>query len=163
MNDNVKKGLVVVVVLVSGIAIGRFTLPAKVVEKEHIVYQEKIVEKKVVVTDVKRDEHKTIIKLEKTSPDGTKTVETRIVDDSTLDKKSKLTDDKSDDITSTTDKEKTTTYALQSTIVSLGLRTDPLGGYDYGLFISKRIVGPFYLGAFGFTDKSFGLSLGLAF
>lgn len=161
--NNVKKGLVIITVLVFGITIGRFTLPAKIVEKEHIVYQDKIIEKQVEVINVKKKDHKIYTKIEKQSPDGTKTIETHITTDNSVD----ITDNKTNSTTKATttveDKTKETTYSTQNTLVLLGVKTSPNVGYDYGLFINKRLLGPVYVGAFGFTDRSFGLNVGLSF
>lgn len=166
MTDLIKKGLIVLVIFATGAAVGRFSLPAKIVEKEKIVVQEKIVEKKVEVKDVKKKDHKIYVRIEHTSPDGTKTVETRIMDDKSSDSSDKTTDDKTDNKTTTDEKSKETVYAQQSLIVSLladETFNKGIAGPNFGLMVQKRLIGPVYFGAFGLMDKSFGLSLGLAF
>lgn len=165
MNEYVRNSLIILVIFATGAAIGRFSLPAKVVEKEKIVVQEKIVEKQVEVTDVKKKDHKIYIRIEHTSKDGSKTVETRIMDDASSDTSDKKTDDKTDDKTTTDEKTKETTYAQQNTIISLlaDATFNGIQGPNFGLMVQKRILGPVYIDAFGFMDKSFGLGVGLAF
>ncbi len=166
MTDNIKKGLAALGILILGLAIGRFSLPAKIVEKEHIVYQERIVEKKVEVTNIKQKDHKIYVRIEHTDKDGGKTVETRIMDDKTTDTKDSVTDNKTDNSSTVVDKEKTTTYSQQSTIISLSAKAQLnnwSAGPAYGLLLQKRLIGPLYVGGFGFTDMNFGLSAGLAF
>lgn len=165
MSENVKKGLVVVGALVLGLAIGRFTLPSKVIEKERIVYQDKIIEKKVTTSNTQKKDHKVYTKIEKTLPDGTKTVETKIVNDSSLNNNTNIVSDKTEDKSQVSESEKSITRSQQSTLISLAMKVDlnQTSKLAYGLSVNQRVLGPVYLGAFGFTDKSFGLSVGLAF
>lgn len=166
MTDSVKKGLIVLGIFVVGLAVGRFSLPAKVVEKEHIVYQEKIVEKKVDVTAIKKKDNKTYVRIEKTSPDGTKTVETRIVDTGTTDTTDTDKDQTDTAVSKTDDKSKVTTYDKNGFLLSVGadnsFNRNPLMP-SWGVLINKRLIGPFYLGGFVFTDGVYGLNVGLGF
>jgi hypothetical protein len=166
MNTIIRNSLIVVTVFAGGVAAGKFSGPAKVVEKEHIVYQDKIVEKVVKVVDTKRKENRVYLKTVTISPDGTQKIETKIVNKDQIDTVDKSNTHKDENSTTTTDKEKTTTYARQSTIISLGMKSNlstPLGTPVYGLFVNERIFGPLYMGTFLFTDKSFGLNAGIAF
>jgi monomeric isocitrate dehydrogenase len=165
MNENIKKIAFVVIVFIVGAAVGHFALPSKVVEKEHIVYQDRIVEKKVEVTAVQKKDHKTYIKIEHVAKDGSRVIETRIVNNSTEESVAKKTDETLEEKLVDTVKEKIVENSKQDLLISLGAKksfsnlSSPL---DYGVLIHKRILGPFYLGAFGFSDKSAGLDLGIA-
>ena len=166
MNDITKKVLIVSGIFIGGAAIGRYSLPAKVVEKEKIVYQDRIVEKTVEVKDTKKKDNKVYTRTEKTTPDGTKTVETKITDNDVSETADNTKLNKAQDTTTTTDKEKTVTYNNQSTLISVGAKMDTANstaGVTYGLFVSERVIGPLYMGVFGFTDRSFGISAGVTF
>lgn len=156
--------IVSIVVLLSGIAIGRFTLPAKIVEKEKIVYQDRIVEKQVIISEVKKKSNKQYVKIEHIAKDGSRTTETRIIDLSTQNTASKASSEKLQDTHITQDKEKVTINNTGSTLVTLGVKANPsIIGMDYGILIHKKLLGPFWFGAFGYTDKSFGADIGLMF
>lgn len=153
----VRNVLVVVVVFVAGCAVGRFSLPAKIVEKERIVYQERIVEKRVEATK----DHKVTTKLEMTKPDGTKTIETKIVNEKYSD--SNIDTIMNKDGSKVMEKENT---SQTNTIVSLlanATYSISIIGPNLGIMAQRRLIGPIYIGGFGYTDRSFGLSLGLAF
>lgn len=150
-----KQILIALGILVFGVAIGRFTLPAKVVEK--IVYQDKIVERRTELKDVKRKDNKIIIKFEKILPDGTRTIETKIIDKDVVDVVDNNTDTKTEDKSSTT--EKTITYDKTSLLLSVQIKNN----MQYGILINKRLLGPIYINGFGFLDKTFGLGVGLGF
>lgn len=140
-----------------GAALGRFALPAKVVEKEHIVVQEKIVVKEVESKSVDKKDNKVYIHIITTKPDGTKVEETKIVDrDSTItiDKTAK---DSNIDTSIITDKQKTTEYE-SNVLVALGMDTN--GSYDVS--IQKKLLGPIYMGVFGSTSKILGISIGFS-
>jgi hypothetical protein len=166
MNEYVKKSLIVLTIFGTGAAIGRFSLPAKIVEKEHIVYQDKVVEKVIDTKDIKKKNNKTYTRTEKVLPDGTKTTETKIVDNNLVDQVDKKTTNETQDISQIIDKEKTTTYSQQSTLISVMASpnfTLDAPGINFGLSVQQRVLGPVYIGGFGFENKSYGMSLGLAF
>lgn len=170
MNEKLTNSLYLIVIFTGlfgcGFLLGRYSLPAEIVEKEKIVYQDRIVEKKVEIKDVKKKDHKIIVRFEKTMPDGTKTVETKIMDDSSTESSSTTTDNKTEDVTKVDEKEKTTIFQTNDTIVSLLASThfsDITLGPNLGLSIQRKFIGPIYIGAFGYKDKSFGLSLGIVF
>lgn len=163
MNETLKKVLLFVVVFTVGGAVGRFSLPVSVVEKEKIVFQDKIVIKEVEKKSVDNKKNKTYIRIVTTKPDGTKTVETRIVDLGeivTIDTIQKLQDQSS---TTVTEKEKTTTYSKDQYLISAGVSSHQWGVFGYGGMVQRRILGPIYIGAFGYSDMSFGLNVGLSF
>lgn len=162
------KVLILLGIFVAGLAIGRFGLPAKV----EIKTQEKIVEK-VVTKEVEKKnredrKNKTVVIIETKMPDGTVRKETRIVDKGVVELDySKNKDSQSETETEKTE-EKTTTYAKNDWALSV------LGGADlgqswktptmvYGAHAQRRVLGPFYMGAFGLSSKTFGGSLGVLF
>lgn len=152
-----KNAIVLLLVFLAGAAASRFGLPAKVVEKEHIVVQEKIVIKEVEKKTTNKHDNRTYIRIVTTHPDGTKTVETRIIDkDTTLTIDNTTTDSKKD-VSTVTDKEKTSIYG-SNVIVSLGMDTD----LSYNASVQKKIIGPLYLGVFGTTSRIFGFNIGVA-
>ena len=158
MNIWAKLGLGLLVVAVA-VAVGRFTAPSKIVEKEKIVTVEKIVEKKVYVNTTNKKNRKTLIRLVTVKPDGTRTTETRIVDNSELVINQSGSSDRTEDVTKTTDKSKVTEFKKESTIVSAAMKWPQ----TYGLAVDKRLLGPIWVGGFGFMDQSFGLKLGVGF
>lgn len=165
MNNIIKYAIGgVVLVVVSG-AVGRFTAPSKVVEKEVIKYQDRIVEKIVKDTDTKKNNDKVLVKTETIKPDGTKIVETKLVDKSTTETVKNSTTNSDKESSTETSKEKTTEYKKDSILISLGVKTnlDNFPNLSYGIMVNKRILGPVYAGAFGFTDKTVGLNLGISF
>lgn len=137
-----------------GFGFGKYSAPTKVVEVEKIktVTVEKVVEKKAEKKNVK-----TVVVQ---APDGTTTTTT--TDTSTVD-----TNTNTDTNTVATDeKKKTTTYSRPN------WRLAALGGFDpngnigkpiYGGSIERRILGPIFVGAFGMSNKSFGVSLSFEF
>ncbi len=159
MNDTLKKILSYVIVFGIGAAIARFGLPARVVEKEHIVYQDRIVVKEVEKKSTDKKDNKTYVRIVTTKPDGTKTVETRIIDMGETITLQTQQQSMQQDTSTVTDKEKTTTRSTGDTLISLGVDNN----IGYGLHINKRLLGPIFIGGFGYTDKIFGLNVGISF
>lgn len=153
MGEKVKYILVGVLLLGIGAAIGRYSLPAKVITETKIV--EKEVEKKKI------DKDKVTIITTTIKPDGTKVTETKIVDKSVI----TVDIDKNKII----DKETVTTFNNNNFHVSalighnFGNNTDLLlnNTFVYGISVEKRFIGPLYLGVWGMTDKSLGISAGV--
>src|SRR5271157_5250451 len=103
MNDLTKKVLVASGVFLIGLAIGRFTLPAKVVVKEVVKTEIVEVEKK----DTATQNNKVQIVTETKKPDGTVVTETKTVDKSTIETK----DDTNTNTNIVSNKETTTEYS----------------------------------------------------
>jgi len=154
------KILIVVGYTVVAVAIGRYTLPARVKVETKIV----TVEKKVTNTSTSKTEntHKKVVIVEDTKPSGEKTTTTTTTDDVQFAENQKT---HASDAT-TTDKEssKDTTYSSSKVTLSA------LGGLDlttmkpiYGVSATKPIAGPLTLGVFGLSNGSCGLSLGVTF
>lgn len=132
--------LLALLLLVIGYSLGRYFTPQKVVTKT-------VIETKTV-TVVQRDTQTTVTE----KPDGTKT--TVIVD-------------KSIDTThqdQTIDKTKTVENNKPDWHVGLQLAPkNPQYEYFYGVQVERRILGPVFVGAFGDTDRTLGLVVGLEF
>lgn len=151
METKYKVGIVVVVLLTT-FAAGRYSVPEKVKIETKIVE----VEKKVV--EDKKATHKTtkIITIQK--PDGTKETDETDVEDT-------KTDDKTHDDTKTdSDVVKEVIKGSDKVTISALLGVDlRLGTPIYGGAITKPILGPITLGIFGLSNASIGGSVGLTF
>ena len=156
------------VALVEGLALGRFTLPAKVVTKVEYKTEIKEVIKWKTQYAKQEDKNKDIVIIETKYPDGRVVREKHITDKGVIhiDKKedgSKETDTKTDK------KEETVTTYSKNDWHFMGMTSPsavdkPFGGtLSYGLMIEKRIIGPFYLGGFGLTNGVLGVGVGIGF
>lgn len=159
MNENIKKVLLLVLIFALGGAFGRFSAPSRVVEKEHTVTQDNTTTKQQDDKSIIKKDNKEYIRIVTIKPDGTRVTETHILDKDksvTIDNSQKQT---TDNKMVFTDKEKTTTYSVNSTIISLGIDRN----MSYGGMVQRRLLGPIYVGGFGYTDGVIGLNLGVAF
>ena len=150
------KYLAAFLLLLTAYGFGRWSAPEKVKIQEKLVY----VEKKTENTQTDRDKHKKQVTTIVTHKDGTTTTTTTTVEDTKTDRKTAETD------TINVDKSKTTEITRGAkTTVSLLAGTNissPLG-IDYGIAVSKPILGPITIGVFGFRSGLFGASAGLTF
>jgi len=147
------KVLLSILIILTSYAIGRWSSPEKVKIETHTVEVEKKQDEEV------SKDHKITTIVVTTHIDGTKTTTTTIADD-------KYTDDKSSDVVhSTTDTEKETTYSSSKTTVSalVGVNLTKAALPDYGLGVSKPVLGPVTIGVFGFKSGEIGASVGLTF
>ena len=128
-------------------ATGRYT-----VQKPAI--KETVHEVQAVDTRVDTNEHKKIIVDEK--PGGEKI--TTITDDTATDEKQASHDDVSADITVTPPK-------INTLNISALAGVDPLNSFKpvYGTAVTKQILGPVTIGAFGMSNGVVGLSVGISF
>lgn len=159
MTNFVTKSVLLATILSLGYGVGRYFTPPKVVEKEKIVYKDRIIEREVKVKSTSKKNDKVFTKNTVTKPDGTKYVEVKITDKSKIKSDFKRTGTRQENISlDKTEESKQTNY-----LISLGAKFN-LGEFGlpiYGVNLNKRILGPIYLGVFGFTDKTIGVSLGL--
>jgi aspartokinase len=142
------KYLLSAICLAIGVAVGLVTKPAKIVTKTEIVEK--------VVTVKEEGKIKVVKVVETVRPDGTKTT----VTDSTEESKSK----------EATNLEKA---SLNEKVVSneTGARLNVLVGsniskapeLNYGLMLSKRLIGPISFGVFGMKGGEYGLTAGIQF
>ena len=159
----------ILALFIGGAAVGRFSLPAKVETKieEKIVVKEVIKWKTQYVKNEQKDKETVII--ETHYPDGKIVKETHIVDKGTIVVNKTAEGSKETDKKEETTTEKTVEYAnrdwsfaaLAAPKKSSEGGVSLTSGVDYGLHVQRRVLGPFYLGGFGLTDKTFGASLGV--
>ena len=135
------------IALLISFAAGRYLAPTKIVTKTVEV------EKKQV--DTKKDEHKVTTVTETDKPDGTKTIVTQTTDNTGTERTSK------DVVKSDTTTTKTYGGAKTSINALAGLSSGATP--TYGLAVTRSVLGPITVGAFGLTDRTFGVSLGLEF
>lgn len=97
-------------------------------------------------------------KIVTTKPDGEKT-ETTIVDNSIKnDDKTIVSDIKASD--KVVDKETSDYKTTINALIGLGLNNTQV---DYGLSITRPVLGPLTIGVWGLSDKTGGASIGLTF
>lgn len=169
IEQNVKLGLIAAVVFIAGLAAGRYTLPAKVITKTEIQTVEKEVIKNKEVTSKDTNKDRELVIVETTKPDGTKIVEKhyinrdQIKEDSTKTNTvtdTKRTDSKSETVT-INDKND---WNLSALVTTSHTDSDMFHqSLSYGVHVQRRIIGPFSIGAFGITNKTYGLSVGASF
>jgi len=162
--DTKYKVIIGSVVILSAFAVGRYTVPTKVVEKEKLVYKDRVVVKKIYEKDTTKKNDKITIKLVTIKPDGTKTIETKIVDkgEMIVSENGKVDVVKETEITKET--EKTTESSHDQWLLSVVVKANinnPVP--DYGLQVQRRILGPFHLGAFVYKSTDVGASVGISF
>lgn len=132
--------LLALLLLVVGIVIGRYTTPEKVVTKT-------VTEVKTV-TVVQHDTQTVITE----KPDGTKTT---VITDKSVDTTQK---DKTQETEKTVEN-----YKPQWKVGVQLAPKNPQYEYFYGVEVERRILGPVFVGAFGNTDRTLGLIVGLEF
>lgn len=138
--------IIVIILLISSFAYGRYSAPTKVEMK--VVTVEKVVTQQVVHTVTK------IID----KPDGTK--------------ETTITQDKDTEIRKDTSKDKQSQIIVAHTDVNVSLLVGAqphlfqgasIGPVVYGVSTSKSLLGPISIGAWALSDYTAGLSLGLNF
>lgn len=171
VNTNLKLAGAGLGLLVLGIALGRYTLPARVETKTVTQTVVQTVTKTVEVD--KSEEHRdkelqeTIVK----KPDGTVITTKTWIDKTVVSRE----DDKGNDSTTNSSTNTTTDtvtvydtnqYSLQLMIGKNFGNADsfiPGSEFVYGAQLNKKFIGPVSMGVFGLTDKTFGVSVGLVF
>lgn len=165
------------VIFVVGAAVGRFSLPAKVVTKTETKTVTQVVTQQVVKTvvqhDVQKNDNTVTVKVENDKADGTKTITTTIVDKNTYaaetDKNAQATTATASNTTSDTTTSKTTTYSKNDWMISAmaapsSISFSNLGGISYGAKVDRRIIGPVYIGVFSLPSTvPIGASIGISF
>lgn len=158
MKTYIRGAVVLLIVAAIGFALGRYFTPVQIKEVEKI----KVVEVEKVRTDIREDRDVTTVVTQK--PDGTTITETK--DTTTV----TTTVDSEKDSVATSDTLKVTTYKRPSWkftgLAGLDLRRDNFDfSYNivYGGMIERRIFGPVFIGGFGVSNGTFGLSLSFEF
>ena len=145
------------VTLVTAFAFGRWSAPTKT----KIVTETVTVEKEVEKTKTDKNEHKKITRTKITHPDGTSTTTTTVTDDTSTQTDASKTTDTSTDTKSTTEITRGNDKVTISALAAMNV-TSP-GIPIYGAAVTKPILGPITVGAFGFQNGLVGASVGLTF
>jgi hypothetical protein len=171
ITSNKKKiGLGILIYTVFCVALGRYTNSEKIkIQKTDTQTSTNTENKNDKTTiDTHRDDHLKTVITEHDNKDGSKDKVTTITndDESTISKNQDDTSSTKDSETDTSkDSEKISRGSDQVTISVLSAVkvTDLTGGLVYGVSITRPILGPLTVGAFGFTNSTVGLSIGLTF
>jgi hypothetical protein len=156
-NPTARKYGGIALIFLLGTAVGRYTLPAKVVTKTEVQTVTKVV--KDTNRDKKDNTVTTIVETKK--PDGTIVKQTQIVDQNQTITQTNTNSNTNSNSTYTQKDTRDVGQLGVNALVGLRLGTgEPL---SYGLSVQRRLLGPVEIGAFGFTDKLVGFSLGLRF
>jgi hypothetical protein len=148
------KIIITIVALLTSFAIGRWAAPEKVKIEKQVVTREK----QVYTKD--KDDHKKTTTTEVDKPDGTKTITTVITDDN-----STKSTDTTDTATKETDTKEVTRGTSKVTLSALGGAHLGLGSQPtvYGGMISKPVLGPITISAWGLSNATIGMGIGLSF
>jgi hypothetical protein len=160
------KHLAIIAAIATAIfAVGYYLSPAKVETKTVTIEVEKIVEKVVFKENKTENKNTDTVIIETILPDGSKRTETRIVDRGTI--TSDIISSLQSEVTKYKEqmREKTVEYGYPSVSLAALVYRNPenIANPEFGIAVSKRIVGPFTAGLFGLQNKTIGLSLGVTF
>lgn len=153
---NITKAIVVVGVVATSFAVGRWSVPAVKTVETQVIKNDKTKQD----TEIDVNKHKDTTVTETVRPDGTKQVVTHTTEDT-----NKQTNTEKTDETNTQTDSKTTEVSSTSkvTVSVLTATSTDLHGIVYGGSVTKPVLGPITLGVFGFTSGVFGASVGLTF
>lgn len=170
MNLERKHYIIGILLLAGAFALGRYMTPEKIKIETKTVYQEKTDKSKEeeLNKNVNKDKNTVTTKTELTKPDGTKIVKTVTKEAETTSKTTNKT---------TLTKEQSEKMLTEETeeLVEMGrnrVTISALGGVDFknltdkpvlGCHVSKPILGPITIGAWGLSSAVGGMSLGLQF
>lgn len=137
-------------------AAGHFSAPERIKIETKIVE----VEKKVTSKDDKKNTHKTTTTTTTTDSNGIKKTTTVVTEDTASDNKTNI----NDTIHVAADAQKSVDRGGSSVTVSaLGGIDFTNGHYVFGAAVTRPIIGPLTLGAWGLTNATGGVSVGLTF
>lgn len=157
------KIIIVVVSLTAAFAAGRYTVPSKVITETKIVEVEKKTQ------DQKQDVAKNVKKRTETTetlkPDGEKTTTIVVTEETVTDKKTDKTTivDKAKDEESRKEVISNQDKVIVSLLGGAKLINPGINPLVYGLSITKPVLGPIAIGAWGLNNGTFGMSIGLTF
>lgn len=170
-----------IVALALGVCLGKYTLEPQVEiqvqekvvikEKIDIQYQDRIVYRNVFNQDISQKVK--VTETEKLYPDG-KTEKVKVSEFDTSQKTEAVTTSEQNssstltkDLSSTQEKTSTTKKPPDWNIsVLVGATKDPWPlppPYVAGIHVQRRVLGPIYIGAWGLTNASAGVSIGVEF
>jgi hypothetical protein len=158
----IKEILIVAAIFGVGAAVGRYTLPERVVEKEKIVYKEVTKENTKDATEKNVKKNKVTVRVVTIKPDGTKTIETKIIDQGETVTVSNSETVKETKVEVVKEKESETVYVKNDYLLSVSAQNF-LSDRSYGVLAQRRLLGPIYMGASVHTDRTYSVNVGLAF
>jgi uncharacterized protein YqgV (UPF0045/DUF77 family) len=138
--------------------LGYYVTPTKTTIKTEIKEVIKEVEKKH--TDQQNDV--VTVEVETRYPDGTVKIERKIVDKGHIVIDDTRKKDQTTDTSTTTVVERGQASWNIAALTNVDL-SDRKFGTKYGLHVQRRIIGPVQVGAFGMTDGTGGVSIGISF
>lgn len=158
------KVIIAVVALAGAFAFGRYSAPESIKKSTETNQGED--KKSTTDKETDKHEHKKTTTREITKPDGTKETDTTTETDTDVNRTTKnTTSDVSSSASKTT--EEITRGHSRLTISALGAtRVNNLSGPftpAYGGMIQRDMIGPVNMGAFGLSDGTCGVAVGLSF
>lgn len=157
-----QQATILIVCTASGVAVGRFTVPVKVVTQVKTVEVEKKQQKTDITSNRQLHRKRTTVEVKK--PDGTTEITTTVITDSG-DKINASSEQKSsEDKQSESKKETVKDSGHLNLSVLVGANPFNLSqGMVYGGHVTRDIFGPVNIGVWGLSNGTFGLSGGLTF
>lgn len=149
--------------LVTSFAIGRWSAPERVKIETHTVEVEKKTDSSQSASD--RDRKRETTKTEVTRPDGTVEKTEKTVETTETHKETDRRDTSESARSNETSKEVTHASAKVTIAALAGVRLSSLTTASpvlYGAQVYRPVLGPIGIGVWGFTDLSFGVSLGIS-
>jgi hypothetical protein len=171
ITDNKKKiSIAVLVYTILCITIGRYGTSEKIKIEKTDTNTSTNTEKKDDKTtiDANKNSHLKTVIVEHDNKDGSKDKVTTITDDTdstTTKKQENASTSKDSEKNTSKESEKISRGSSQVTVSVLSALkiTNLSGGLIYGVAVTRPILGPLTVGAFGFTNSTVGLSIGLSF
>jgi hypothetical protein len=160
------KVILTLAALATTFAVGRYTVPTKIVKEIEVREIIKEVVKEVTKTDTQRNKRKETTTTVTEHPDGRKTTETRVIETTETDRK---TESGSTTVTDTEKESKSKEIVERSSgrwaaSVLVGVPySNWAAGPTYGGSLSREVFGPITAGAWALGSGVGGLSLGLNF
>ncbi len=160
------KVLLFTVLILTAFAFGRYSVPET--KKTETTTTETGKKEDSKTSDTDRDKHKTIIRTIIIHPDGTREEKEEITEDSKTSKKSGSSSS-SETEKGSTEKTEVVRSSSRTRLSVLGgvtpslIGTPSLGQTVFGAHVSRNVLGPISVGAFGLSSGVCGVSIGLDF
>ena len=169
----------ILIAIAASFVAGRMTAPTKVETITEIQWKERIVEvereSSKTEESEKENKDKMYVKIVRELPDGTKETELKVVDKGTIEI-GKVAESEKERVI---EKETVTVEKMVKVIEkqkpswhisAIGMAHFPdikeysakRGNYEFGLHVQRRIIGDVYVGAYGTSNRDFGLSVGIS-
>lgn len=153
--------IVSVAALVTAFAVGRYTVPVKLKIETKIVEVEKKTEK--VDEKKNKDVHKEVTRQEVILKDGSRTITTKEITD--IKDKGKIDSTSKDSVVKTEEHTKEVVRETSPTTIMIvgqsNLFSGNSGSMDFGISVSKPVLGPICIGIQAFKSGTVGAGIGL--